>query len=113
MAGPPRVRRLNRTLRKSGSKVTWLQLKMILNIRIVFFVLITNKRRVKIREILWDFRGDSVISENVGNIKQVQTLTNEFNFDKLCFRKKCWYAGKEFIQRKCHKHFDFRSISMS
>ena len=36
-----------------------------------FFVLITNKRRVKILEILWDFRSDSVISENVGNIQQV------------------------------------------
>ena len=34
-----------------------------------FFVLITNKRRVKILEILLDFRGDSVISEDVGNIK--------------------------------------------
>ena len=33
-----------------------------------FFVLITNKRRVKILEILWDFRCDSVISEDVGNI---------------------------------------------
>ena len=28
-----------------------------------FFVLINNKRRVKILEILWDFRGDSVTSE--------------------------------------------------
>ena len=35
------------------------------------FVLITHKRRVKIIEILWDFRGDYVISENVGNIKQI------------------------------------------
>ena len=34
-----------------------------------FLVLITNKRRVKILEILWDFRCDSVISEDVGNIK--------------------------------------------
>ena len=34
-----------------------------------FFVLITNKKRVKILEILWDIRGDSVISEYVGNIK--------------------------------------------
>ena len=75
-----------------------------------FFVLITNKRRVKILKILWDFRGDSVISENVGNIKQVKTLINEFNFDKLCFRRKCWYAGKEFIKRKGHNHFKFESI---
>ena len=42
---------------------------------IVFFVLITNKRRVKILEILWNFRETSVISENVENIKQVQVLT--------------------------------------
>ena len=75
-----------------------------------FFVLITNKRRVKILEILWDFRSDSVISENVGNIKQVQALINEFNFDKLCFRRKWWYAGKESIKRKYHNHFEFKSI---
>ena len=36
------------------------------------FVLIANKRRVKILEILRDFRGDSMIPENVGNIKQIQ-----------------------------------------
>ena len=47
------------------------------------FVLITNKRRVKILERLWDFRSDSVISENVGNIKKVQALINDFNIDKL------------------------------
>ena len=35
------------------------------------FVLIANKRRVKILEILRDFRDDSMIPENVGNIKQV------------------------------------------
>ena len=52
------------------------------------FVLIANESRVKILEILRDFRGDSVISENVGNIKQVQSLVNELNFDKLCFRRK-------------------------
>ena len=46
------------------------------------FVLIANKTRVKILEILRDFRVDSVIPENVGNIKQVQALINELNFDK-------------------------------
>ena len=74
------------------------------------FVLIANKRRVKILEILRDVRGDSMIPENVGNIKQVQALINELNFDKLCFRRKCWYAGKEFIKRKGHNHFKFESI---
>ena len=39
-----------------------------------FYVLLTNKKRVKILEILWDFRGDSVISKNIVYIKQVQTL---------------------------------------
>ena len=28
-----------------------------------------------------------MISENVGNIEQVQALINELNFDKLCFRR--------------------------
>ena len=51
------------------------------------FVLIANKRRVKILEMLRGFRGDSVIPENVGNIKQVQALINELNFDKLYFRR--------------------------
>ena len=74
------------------------------------FVLIANKRRVKILEILTDFRGDSVISENVGYIQQVQALINELNFDKLCFRGKWWYAGKEFIKRKGHNHFKFESV---
>ena len=37
-----------------------------------FFVLITNKRRVKILEILRDFRSDSVISKNVRNVQQEQ-----------------------------------------
>ena len=64
------------------------------------FVLIANKRRVKILEILRVFRGDSMIPENVGNIKEVQALINELNFDKLCLRRKCWYAGKGFIKRK-------------
>ena len=73
------------------------------------FVLIANKR-VKILEILRDFRGDSVIPENVGNIKQVQALINELNFDKLCFRRKWRYAGKKFIKRKGHNHFKFESI---
>ena len=53
-----------------------------------FFVLITNKRRVKILEILREFRSDSVISKNVRNVQQVQTLINEHNFDELCFRRK-------------------------
>ena len=74
------------------------------------FILIANKRRVKILEILRDFRGDSMTSENVGNIKQVQALINELNFDIPCFRRKCWYAGKEFIKRKGHNHFKFESI---
>ena len=52
------------------------------------FVLIANKRRVKILEILRDFRGDSMIPENVGNIKQVKALVNEHDFNKLCFRRK-------------------------
>ena len=73
---------------------------MFLNVK-----LIKNKWRIKIFEILWDFRGDSVLSENVGNSKQVQALIIEFNFDKLCFRRKGWYAGKEYIKRKCHNHF--------
>ena len=51
-----------------------------------------------------------MIPENVGNIKQVQALINELNFDKLCFRRKWWYAGKEFIKRKGHNHFKFESI---
>ena len=74
------------------------------------FILIANKRRFKILEILRNFRGDSMISENVGNIEQVQALINKLNFDKLCFRRKCWYAGKEFIKRKGHNHFKFESI---
>ena len=74
------------------------------------FVLIANKRKVKVLEILKDFRGASVIPENVGNIKQVQALINELHFDKLCFRRKWWYAGKEFIKRKGHNHFKFESI---
>ena len=77
------------------------------------FILIANKRRFKILEILRNFLGDSMISENVGNIEQVQALINELNFDKLCFRRKCWYAGKEFIKRKGHNHFKFESILMS
>ena len=36
-----------------------------------FFVLITNKRRVKILEILRDFRNDSLISKSVRNVQQV------------------------------------------
>ena len=52
----------------------------------------------------------TLISENVGNIEQVQALINELNFDKLCFRRKCWYAGKEFIKRKGRNHFKFESI---
>ena len=72
--------------------------------------MIANKRRVKILEILRDFRGDSMIPENVENIKQVQALINELNFDKLCFRRTCYYAGKEFIKRKGHNHFKFESI---
>ena len=75
-----------------------------------FFILIANKRRFKILEVLRNFRGDSMISENVGNIEQVQALINKLNFDKLCFRRKCWYAGKEFIKRKGHNHFKFESI---
>ena len=75
-----------------------------------FYVLITDKKRIKILEILWDLRSDSVVSEDVGNIKQVQTLINEFNFDKLCFWRKRWYAGKEFIKRKSQNHFEFKSI---
>ena len=51
-----------------------------------------------------------MIPENVGNIKQVQALINELNFDKLCFRRKWRYAGKEFIKRKGHNHFKFESI---
>ena len=57
-------------------------------------ILIAHKRRVKILEILRDLRGDSMVPENVGNIKQVQALINALDFDKLCFRRKCWYAGK-------------------
>ena len=61
-----RARRLNRTANIGiGSDLVVVEN----DISNRFFVLITNKRRVKILEILWDFRGDSVISENVGNIK--------------------------------------------
>ena len=74
------------------------------------FVLIANKRRVKILEILRDLRGDSMIPENVGSIKQIQALIYELNFDKLCLWRKCWYAGKEFIERNGHTHFKFESI---
>ena len=89
-----RVRRLNRipTIRVRSDLVV-----VENDISNRCFVLIPNKRRVKILEILWDFRSDSVISENVGNIKQVQALINEFNFDKLCFRRKWRYARKDFI----------------
>ena len=73
-------------------------------------VLIANKRRVKILKIRRDFRGDAMIPENFRNIKQVLALINELKFDKLCFRRKCWYAGKEFIKRKGHNHFKFESI---
>ena len=62
---------------------------------------------VNILELLRDFRGDSLIPETVGNIKQVQALINELNFDKLRFRRKLRYAGKEFIKRKGHNHFKF------
>ena len=51
-------------------------------------MLVANKRRVKVLEILRDFRGDSVIPENVGNIKKIQALINELNFDTLWFRRK-------------------------
>ena len=51
-----------------------------------------------------------MIPENVGNIKQVQALINELNFDKLCCRRKWRYAGNEFIKRKGHNHFKFESI---
>ena len=74
------------------------------------FVLIANKRRFKILEILRDFRGYSLIQENVGNIKQVKALINELDFDKLCLRRKCWYAEKELIKRNGHNHFKFESI---
>ena len=40
-----------------------------------------NKRRVKILEILRGYRGDSMIPENVGNIKIVQALINELDID--------------------------------
>ena len=72
------------------------------------FVLIANKRRVKILEILRTFTGDSMIPENFGNIKEVQRLTILILI--LCFRGKCWYAGKEFIKQKFHNHFKFKSI---
>ena len=39
-----------------------------------------------------------MIPENVGNKKQDPALINELNFDKLCFRRIWWYAGKEFIK---------------
>ena len=47
-----------------------------------------------ILEIPSDFRGDPVTSDHDGIIKQVQTLINELNFDKLFFRRKWWFAGK-------------------
>ena len=64
------------------------------------FVLIANKRRVKILEILRDFRGDSVIPENVGNIKQVQALINELNFDKLSLGGSGGMRGKSLLNEK-------------
>ena len=51
-----------------------------------------------------------MIPENVGYIKQVQSLINELNFDKLCLWRKWWYAGKELIERKGHKNFEFELI---
>ena len=73
----------------------------------------TNKRRAKTPETLWNPRGDPAISDDAGNTKQVQTLINELNFDKLCFRRKRRYTRKEFIKRKSHNHFEFKSIWMS
>ena len=73
-------------------------------------MLITNRRRVKILEILRDFRGDSMISKNLGNIKQVQAYINELYFDKLCFMRKFWFARKEFIKLKGHNRFKCESI---
>ena len=52
-------------------------------------------------------------SEHIGNIKQGQALIHEFNFDKLCIRKKWLYVGKEFIKGQIHHHFVFKSIWMS
>ena len=40
-----------------------------------------------------------MISENVGNIKQVQTLINEFNFDKLCFWGSSGMQGKSLLNK--------------
>ena len=78
-------------LRTSGSEVTCLSFGLVVvenDISNRTFVLIANKRRVKVLEILRDFRGDSMIPENVGNIKQVQALINELNFDLLCSKIK-------------------------
>ena len=64
-------------VRKSGSEVACLQVKMI-------FLIGFSDNKWQIREILWDFRGDIMISKNVGKIKQAQASINEFNnFDKL------------------------------
>ena len=35
-----------------------------------------------------------MIPENVGNIKQVQALINELNFDKLCFWEEVLVCGE-------------------
>ena len=47
-----------------------------------------------------------MISENVGNGMQVQTLINELYFDKLCLGGSVGIRGKEFIVQKFHTHFN-------
>ena len=65
-----------------------------------FFVPIANKRRVKILELLGNFRGDSIIPENIGNIKQVQALIKELDFDKLCLGGSVVIRGKSLLINK-------------
>ena len=50
-----------------------------------------------ILEVLWAFRSNSVISENVRNIKQVLALINEFYFDKLCLGGSRGMRGKKSL----------------
>ena len=67
------------------------------DISIRCFVLITNKRRVKILEILWDFRSDSVFSANEVNINQVQALINEFNLINCVLGESCGMQGRVIL----------------
>ena len=50
-----------------------------------------------------------MISKNVRNVKHVQTSINEFNFDKLCFRRNDGMQGKCLLKRQFHYHLKRKS----